>query len=82
MPTNPPGYMGAYYHKNKEKFNNPAEKAKRAKRNQARRIMTKAVGAAAIKGKDVDHIRPLGKGGSNTRRNLRVRARSTNRGRK
>lgn len=82
MPTNPKGYMGDYYRKNKQKFNNPKEKVKRAKRNQARRIMTEALGSAAVRGKDVDHIKPLKRGGVNSRSNLRVMSRARNRGRK
>ena len=82
MPTNPKGYMGKYYLANKDKFNNPKEKAKRAKRNKARRIMTKEVGKAALKGKDIDHKTPLKKGGGNGRKNLRVMSRSRNRARK
>lgn len=82
MPTNPPGYMGKYYHKNKDKFNNPKEKEKRRKRNEARRMMIKALGKAALKGKDVDHKKSLKEGGSNKRGNLRVVSIATNRGKK
>ena len=82
MPTNKKGYMGDYYNKNKSKFNNPAERVKRAKRNQARRIMTKELGSAALRGKDVDHKKPLARGGSTKRSNLRVMSRARNRGRK
>ncbi len=82
MPTNPPGYMNSYYKKNKSKFNNPKEKAKRAKRNKARRIMTKELGKSALNGKDIDHKKPLKSGGSNGRKNLRVMSRAKNRGRK
>jgi len=82
MPTNPKGYMGKYYSSNKQKFNNPREQAKRALRNQARRIMTKEMGNAALKGKDIDHKTPLAKGGGGGRSNLRVMSRSKNRGRK
>jgi 5-methylcytosine-specific restriction endonuclease McrA len=81
MPTNKKGYMGDYYHKNKEKFNNPTEQAKRSKRNQARRIMTEALGVSAVRGKDIDHKRPLRQGGGNSRSNLRVMSKSKNRGR-
>lgn len=82
MPTNPKGYMGAYYHKNKKKFNNSTEKRKRAARNKARAMMKKKLGAAAIKGKDVDHIRPLKNGGKTRLSNLRVMSKSKNRARK
>jgi hypothetical protein len=40
-------------------------------------------GAARIgDGKDVDHVRPLSKGGSNSKRNTRVVSKSSNRARK
>lgn len=71
--------MKKYYHANKEKFNNPKEKKKRAKRNKARREMVKKHGKSKLKGKDVDHKKPLRKGGSNSKSNLRIRSRSSNR---
>lgn len=82
MPTNPPGYMRNYYRKNKSKFNNPLEKKKRVARNKARRIMKKAVGASKIKGKDIDHIRSLKRGGATVRSNLRVLSKKKNRAKK
>lgn len=72
--------MASYYHKNKEKFNNPKEKMKRAARNRARTKMRNKHGAAAIKGKDVDHKKPLRSGGGNGVRNLRLQSRHKNRG--
>lgn len=81
-PSNPPGYMASYYRKNKSKFNNSTEKKKRAARNRARRKMEKKVGKAALRGKDVDHKKPLKKGGSNNLSNLRVQSPKKNRGRK
>lgn len=80
MPSNKKGYMGAYYHENKDKFNNPLEKKKRAARNQARRMMTAKVGKAALKGKDVNHKNPLRNGGSNILSNLNIQSRKVNRG--
>jgi len=74
--------MRDYYHANKEKFNNPSERAKRAMRNRARRKLTKELGKAALKGKDVDHKRPLKSGGGNGIKNLRAILPSTNRARK
>lgn len=59
----------------------PAAKKARAARNTARRRLKKELGPAALKGKDVDHIRPLKKGGTNARGNLRVVSVKTNRGR-
>lgn len=59
----------------------PEQIAKRSARNKARRKMAKVVGKAALKGKDVDHIKPLAKGGSNSLRNLRIQSVSANRSR-
>jgi hypothetical protein len=58
----------------------PANIRKRAMRNKARAIVRKDLGEAAIRGKDVDHKRMVKDGGSNTRSNLRVQDRHTNRG--
>jgi len=79
MASNPKGYMGAYYRKNKSKFNNPKEKKKRAARNRARYKMKKKHGASALRGKDVDHKKPLRSGGGNGMGNLRIQSRSKNR---
>ncbi len=79
MPTNPPGYMGKYYRKNKSKFNNPKEKAKRAERNRARRMMEKKGAVRKGDGRDVDHKQKLSNGGKTTYSNLRVRSRKSNR---
>ena len=49
---------------------------------KARRMMIKELGVAALAGKDIDHIKPLSKGGSNARSNLRVMSVAKNRGRK
>ncbi len=58
----------------------PEQKRKRAMRNAARRRMERELGKEALKGKDVDHIKPLRSGGSNARSNLRVTSVSYNRG--
>ena len=58
----------------------PEQIKKRALRNKARAIMTKKLGKAAVKGKDVDHLKPLRKGGSNGVGNLRLRSIAANRG--
>ena len=57
----------------------PAVKKKRALRNKARRMLEREGKVHKGDGKDVDHITPLGKGGSASRSNLRVKASSANR---
>lgn len=52
----------------------------RTQRNQARSIMSKDLGKAAIAGKDIDHKVMVKNGGSNARSNLRVRSEHANRG--
>lgn len=51
----------------------------RADRNAARSTMMEEGKVRKGDGKDVDHKRPLSKGGSNSRKNLRVRSASANR---
>ncbi len=58
----------------------PEQIAKRSERNKARRQMEKKVGKAALKGKDVDHKKPIRSGGGNSAGNLRVRSVHANRG--
>lgn len=58
----------------------PAQIAKRSERNKARREVEKSEGKAAIAGKDVHHVQPLRKGGSNRPSNLRVKSAHSNRG--
>lgn len=53
----------------------PAQIANRSDRNQARDEMGLKVGDS----REVDHKKPLSKGGSNAKSNLRVVSRSTNR---
>lgn len=60
----------------------PKQKKNRAKRNAARAMLMKAGRVRKRDGKDVDHKRPLSKGGSNKRSNLRVLSKSKNRARK
>lgn len=57
----------------------PAVKKKRAERNKARRMMEREGAVKKGDGKDVDHITPLGKGGSTVRSNLRVKSATANR---
>ena len=59
----------AEYHSKPEQIKN------RSKRNKARREMGLKVGDK----REVDHIKPLKKGGSNSKSNLRVVSRTTNR---
>lgn len=59
---------------NWEKSSKPGRVKDRAKRNAARREMGLKVGDS----RQVDHKRPLGKGGSNNKKNLRVVSAKTN----
>lgn len=59
----------------------PEQKANRAARGRARYAMEKKHGKAALKGKDIDHKKMLGKGGSNAMSNLRIQTPAKNRGR-
>lgn len=54
---------------------NPEHIKERSERNKARRMMGLKVGDP----REVDHIKPLSKGGSNSKRNLRIVSRKTNR---
>jgi len=51
----------------------------RAKRNKARSIMEKAGKVSKGDGKDVDHKKPLSKGGANHKGNLAVKTKTANR---
>ena len=53
----------------------PEHIKERAARNKARRMMGLKVGDP----REVDHIKPLSKGGSNKKENLRIVSRKTNR---
>jgi len=59
----------------KDYHGTPEQIANRTKRNKARKLCGCKVGD----GKEVDHKKPLSKGGSNRKSNLRVVLRSTNR---
>jgi hypothetical protein len=54
-------------------------KKKRAERNKARRIMERAGAVHKGDGKDVDHKKPLSKGGTTVISNLRAKPASANR---
>jgi hypothetical protein len=58
----------------------PAVKKKRAARNKARAMMEKAGLVHKGDGKEVDHKKPLSKGGKTVRSNLRVVDDNDNRG--
>lgn len=57
----------------------PAQRANRSKRTVARNQANASGVTSKGDGKDLDHKKPLSKGGSNTRSNLRVVDKSTNR---
>ena len=57
----------------------PKQLADRVKRNTARHKAEKAGRVHKGDGKEIDHIRPLSKGGSNGPKNVRVVKRTTNR---
>ena len=59
----------------KDYHSKPEQKKNRAMRNAARRTMGLKVGDP----REVDHKKPLSKGGTNAKRNLRVVQRTTNR---
>jgi len=50
----------------------PEQIKNRAARNTARADTVKVSGKAAVAGKDVDHKKPLSKGGSNSKSNTRI----------
>jgi hypothetical protein len=51
----------------------------RAKRNGARRMLESEGKVSKGDGKDVDHKKPLSKGGGNSKSNLRVTSKTSNR---
>ena len=55
----------------------PEQRKNRSSRNLARRLMKKKVGVKALKGKDIDHKDKNPR--NNSRKNLRVRSKSSNR---
>ena len=57
----------------------PAVKKKRAQRNKARRMLEREGIVYKGDGKDVNHKRPLSKGGTTVRSNLAVKSASSNR---
>ena len=68
------------YKKEYEQYDGtPAVKKKRAARNKARRMMEREGLVHKGDGKDVDHKRPLSKGGTTNRSNIRVKSATANR---
>ena len=63
----------------REYHGKPEQIKRRDARNKARRMMEKEGRVRKGDGREVDHKVPLSKGGSNSRRNLRVVSRRTNR---
>lgn len=57
----------------------PEVKKRRAQQNKARRMLEREGLVHKGDGKDVDHKKPLSKGGTTTRSNLRVKSASANR---
>tara|TARA_R100000541_G_scaffold8880_1_gene16475 strand:+ start:72 stop:338 length:267 start_codon:yes stop_codon:yes gene_type:complete len=62
-----------YKRENKVTKSKPTNIKKRVLRNKARRMLERAGLVKKGDGKHVDHKKPLSKGGSNNRSNLRVR---------
>jgi hypothetical protein len=66
------------YAKENEYKKQPDQIAMRVARNKARRDAIKEGRVAKGDGKEIDHIIPLSKGGSNTKANTRIRTKSQN----
>ena len=68
------------YKKEYENYHSkPQQIRNRAKRNAARQDMEEAGRVHKGDGKDVDHKKPLAKGGGNSKDNLRVQSKRANR---
>jgi 5-methylcytosine-specific restriction endonuclease McrA len=78
MATTKPNYKKLYkkYHSSRK------AKTERNIRNQNRRRAKRAGTVHKGDGKEIDHIKPLSKGGSNNKSNLRIVSRKTNRSKK
>ncbi len=77
MPSSP-GYKRDIAQETKTS-NERGEKPKRAARNRARYKLEKLGMVKKGDGKDVDHAKPISKGGSNAKSNLRVKSAGANR---
>lgn len=78
MPSSP-NYVRKYKQEYQVSQASEKEKKNRAKRNTARRQAEAAGKVSKGDGKDIDHKRPLSKGGGNGKSNRRVVSASTNR---
>lgn len=79
MPSSP-GYKHDYKQElATEKKNHPERVKERAARNKARKTLMREGLVRKGDGKDVDHVKPLSQGGSNSRSNLRPRDDNANR---
>jgi hypothetical protein len=78
MPSSP-NYKRDYKQEYATYDGTEAVKKKRAQRNKARRMLEREGVVHKGDGKDVDHKKPLSKGGTTTRSNLKVKSASANR---
>ena len=78
MPSSP-NYKRDYRQEYDSYQGKPEIKKRRAQQNKARRMLEREGVVSKGDGKDVDHKKPLSKGGTTTRSNLRVKSASANR---
>jgi hypothetical protein len=78
MPSSP-NYKRDYKQEYATYDGTEAVKKKRAQRNKARRMLEREGVVSKGDGKDVDHKKPLSKGGTTTRSNLKAKPASANR---
>jgi len=71
--------MRDYKKEYREYHGKPSQIRNRSMRNKARRLAIKDGRARKGDGMEVDHKKPLSKGGTNHRSNLRIVSRATNR---
>ncbi len=68
------------YRKEYDEYHGTLKQRKnRALRNKARRLMESKGRVSKGDGKEVDHKKPLSKGGTNGRKNLTIKSRTANR---